>query len=150
MLFFPFFWIYNILKGGNIIKEEYYKDITIHEFCYLFIKKKKNKRSDSYRWKKRNQRKRNGRGKVLPLQEAWISFQKSLQSRKLAAKSCYDRVVGAHDLFSSPPAITFRIRPPCIKYDVVVQFKQAWRGIRRRIGITVTSQPFTVSRLLES
>lgn len=49
-----------------------------------------------------------------------------------------------------PPAITFRIRPPCIKYDVVVQFKQAWRGIRRRIGITITSQPFTVSRLLES
>lgn len=43
MLFFPFFWIYNILKGGNIIKEEYYKDITIHEFCYLFIKKKKTK-----------------------------------------------------------------------------------------------------------
>lgn len=44
MLFFPFFWIYNILKGGNIIKEEYYKDITIHEFCYLFIKKKKQKK----------------------------------------------------------------------------------------------------------
>lgn len=38
------------------------------------------------------------RGKVL--QEAWISFQKSFQSRKLAAKSGYDRVVGAHDLFS--------------------------------------------------
>lgn len=48
-------------------------------------------------------------------------------------------------IFPPPPAITFRIRPPCIKYDVVVQFKQAWRGIRRRIG---TFHGFTAVRIV--
>lgn len=149
MLFFPFFWIYNILKGGNIIKEEYYKDITIHEFCYLFIKKKKTKEVTAIGERK------GIKGKEMEEEKFFLYRKRGYRSRNRCKAGNWPRKAVTIEswertIFPPPPAITFRIRPPCIKYDVVVQFKQAWRGIRRRIGITITSQPFTVSRLLES